>query len=122
MSKQLQALAREIGGTYVEAAGSVSLPENIIAKIDAGKEFSFSQGRISGSKLFRNPGIANPKAQALIEKYRTTAEYWIYSFATPIIAKVNGEWKQIPGKYSSTTTRHQNGLYAQLGATTAEQE
>ena len=102
--------------TEVIAFGTSNLPQAFLDKIAQHKDFKVRNGSVSGHANYWGPGRADGEALTAIKKLQALdADYWLYSYATPIGALVGDQWYIIPGKYSPTTTRHQQILW-QLGA------
>lgn len=108
--------AEATASTEVIAFGTSNLPQAFLDKIAQRKDFKVRNGSVSGHANYWGPGRADGKALTTIKKLQALeADYWLYSYATPIGALVGDQWYIIPGQYSPTTTRHQHILW-QLGA------
>lgn len=108
--------------TVITAAGYTHLDDRIVSKIESGLPFKINNGSVNGSPRYSGSGWARDKAKEVIQKLQDAgADYWIYSYGTPILARLNEQWYDIPGKYSPTTTRHQGGLSRQFNATTFDE-
>lgn len=114
-------------GVATAAFGTYSkLNDNIMAKISAGQPFIANKGafatggsgsRLSGGPTLTGVGMAGEEATEAIEHLRGAgADYWIYSYDTPIVARLGGVWYMIPGKYSRTTDGQQKNLREALKA------
>lgn len=112
--------------TAYHSSKYADLSDAVKAKIAAGKIFKAGTGnfmnggsgpRLSGYPEFMGAGIANDDTKAAIEAAKQAgATYWIYSYNTPIAVQVGGSWYMLPGKYSMTTTRQQNGVAQSMSA------
>jgi hypothetical protein len=92
--------------------GSNNLDDKFIAKINANQPFSARKGNVTGTPTFKGSGWATGEADEAIDTAKHAgAEYWLYSYATPIGVKIEGQWYRLPGKYSPTTTGHQGILW-----------
>jgi len=109
--------AEAAASTVITAAGYTNLDASTVAKIGRDLPFKINKGSVSGSPTFSGSGWAREEATNVIEKLKSAgADYWIYSYQTPILARLDNQWYDIPGKYSPTTTRHQGGLSRQFDA------
>lgn len=114
-------------GVATASVGAYSkLNDSITAKIAAGQPFIANKGafmtggsgsRLSGGPTLTGKGIAGAEASAAVDRLEAAgADYWIYSYDTPIVARLGGVWYMIPGKYSRTTDGQQRNLREALKA------
>lgn len=84
--------------------------ERLVELSNAGIEWTGANGSITGRRGLDGFGQLNPDAstRALLR----SAEFVIYSYATPIAWRSGDQWVISRERYSRTTSRHQSYLYA----------
>jgi hypothetical protein len=71
-----------------------------------------TSGALEGRRGLGGRGYASPATFDLLEALDKLGELTatVYSYRTPIAACIGGAWYRLPGRYSVTTSRHQNRL------------